>query len=70
MTGEIKIIFDTDKQQMMVSAMMETQEQKNFTIGELLKAIKIVIDYKPNPIIRAASLPGGNGTPPIPIRTH
>ncbi len=67
MTGEIRIVFDTDKQQMMVSAGMETQEQKTFSIKQLLMAINIVLDYKPNPIIRAASMPG-NGN--IPVKTH
>ncbi len=70
MTGEIRIAFNTDKGEVLVAAAMENQDQKNFTVGILLSAIKLVMSYQKSAIIKPAAVqvPAGNGKPPFPMK--
>jgi len=63
MKGTITIAFDhnNEQTQVMVSADMSSQQRKNFSIAILLEAIKVIMAYEHSPIIKAASLPNGNG---------
>jgi len=68
MTGDIRIAFDTDTGRVMVGAAMDTQEQKNMSVGILLSAIKLILDYKASAIIKPSTMPG-NGNIPVKV-TH
>ena len=68
MKGEIKITFDwsPERMELNVSAGMQSQEQKNFSTTVLLEAIKVIMNYKHDPLIvpqAAGVLPlrGANG---------
>ncbi len=64
MKGMITVAFDTtpEQTQVMVSADMRDQDKKNFSIGVLLEAIKVIMQYQASPIIKPASM-NGNGAP-------
>ena len=68
MTGEIKVAFNSDTGETQVSAAMDTQEMKNFSISVLLTAIKLIMAYKASPIIKPGVVPPGNGKLPIPMK--
>ncbi len=63
MKGTITVAFDysPERTQVMVTAGMQNQEAKNFSIHILLEAIKVIMNYQHSPIITPASLPNGNG---------
>jgi hypothetical protein len=62
MKGAINIQFDTESGQVLVGAVMTTQEEKNMSVGVLLSAIKLILDYKASAILTPAGM-GGNGAP-------